>query len=120
MELVAGSSGPVGAAIGAASGAATYIGSAAIGSGEESLTGLAGTTVTGELLLAALLRLLEYRPCRLVHSPLSGPRLGFTEGWLEDLHKAHQTRLGLTMEVAQAACRMAMLANPVAVRQTFH
>lgn len=46
MELVAGSSGPVGAAIGAASGAATYIGSA-IGSGEESLTGLAGSTVTG-------------------------------------------------------------------------
>lgn len=51
MELVAGSSGPVGAAIGAAigaaRGAATYIGSAAIGSGEESLTGLAGSTVTG-------------------------------------------------------------------------
>lgn len=47
MELVAGSSGPVGAAIGAVSGAATYIASAAIGSGEESLTGLAGSAVTG-------------------------------------------------------------------------
>ncbi|MBD7960214.1 hypothetical protein H9646_06940 [Comamonas sp. Sa2CVA6] len=46
--------------------------------------------------------------------------MGFTEGWLEDLHKEQQTRLGLTMEVAQAACRIAMLANPVAVRQTFH
>jgi len=46
MEMVSGAFGPVGAAIGAVSGAATYVGYAA-GSGEGSFAGLVGNTLAG-------------------------------------------------------------------------
>lgn len=46
LELVPGAAGPVGAAIGAFTGAATYIGYS-IGSGEGSMSGFIGSTLTG-------------------------------------------------------------------------